>query len=279
VRQLSIVWFVGLIASLLLVRNVSAVTLEWNANTEPDLSGYNVYWCDPPAVTLCDIVSMSQTQDVGNQTTIQLTQAFEIGTVFFVTAYDTSRNESPPSNRVQLTQVPPSPPPPEPPPSGSLVHDGTHIADSGDFDSNHPVEHLWDGCIEGTRECMSGAGDILSFWVEFDFRQDFDLTHARLFGDAAGKWWSESWTLQHKRLMGNPWVTAFANADALVNDWVTQDMRGIRARFVRVTVFGNQGLARTQARELEIFGTPSAGPPPIGPPAAPSGLTIDVVIQ
>jgi len=576
-----LMWLVGLIVSLLLVKNAFAVNLEWDANTEPDLLGYNVYWCNPPAVVPCDIISMSQKQDVGNQTTIRLTPVFDVGTIFFVTAYDGSQNESVPSNRVELAQIPPPPPPqplagetppnfkvafigdsndgsgqqavldliksenvdlvlhqgdfsyssgpttswknainstlgsnfpylgsdgnhdswslyesffearlaamglastlngpnytrtyrglkmvftqeggnpthirnslagdthiwkicswhknrrrlnvglkgneqslgdyeecrkagaiiinghehtyhrtktlsaisdakltvdpacsgsnnlcvdpgrtfvavsglggtgirnqdrclpktapygcdgewaviytsdqnakfgalfmtfhvdgdprrargifknvsgqiideftvqvgavipppppPPPPPStGSLANDTTHVADSGNFASNHPVQNLWDGCLNGTPACTSGAGNIASFWVEFDLGQDHDLTQSRLFGDAAGTWWSSSWTLEHKRLIGDAWTTAFANANALVDDWVSQDISGVLARFVRVTVFGNQAVSRTQARELEIYGTVSGGPPPPGPPSAPSGVTVDIVVQ
>ena len=42
----------------------------------------------------------------------------------------------------------------------------------------------------------------------------------------------------------------------LLNDWVTQEL-DFTARYVRVEVFGNPDGSGTQARELEIFGSPS----------------------
>ena len=103
--------------------------------------------------------------------------------------------------------------------------------------------------------------------MNFDFGQNYDLTSARLFGDANGGWVSTSWQLQYKINTGDPWTTAFSDVNALLNDWVTEELE-VTARYVRVEVFGNPA---THARELEIYGTASTTPQA---PASPQTLRI-----
>jgi hypothetical protein len=151
--------------------------------------------------------------------------------------------------------APSAPLPPAPSVNGSLlINSKTMLSNSGNFASDHPVEHLWDGCLEGTPQCSSGSGRARSFWVEFDLGKLHDLASARLFGDADGTWWSTSWTLEYKQTINDPWTTAFT-ADAFLNDWSTQPINAV-GRYVRVHVLGNQKRRATQARELEIYGTP-----------------------
>jgi len=66
----------------------ASLNLEWNANTETDLDGYNVYYGTSPG-------SYGEPIDVGNVTEHELTGLNE-GTTYYValTAYDTSSNES-----------------------------------------------------------------------------------------------------------------------------------------------------------------------------------------
>lgn len=72
------------------------VTLSWDPNTEPDLAGYKVYYGTSSH-------NYTETIDVGNTTTYQITGLSE-GTYYFaVTAYDTSGNESDFSDEVSKT--------------------------------------------------------------------------------------------------------------------------------------------------------------------------------
>jgi hypothetical protein len=141
-----------------------------------------------------------------------------------------------------------------PEPSESLANNNTMVSDSGNFRSDHAVEHLWDGCLEGIPDCTSGAGDIDFFWIEFDFGHDYNLTEARLFGDTSGYWISRDWQFEYKLNSGDSWTIAFSGADAYMDEWSIQDLSGIRARYARVTV--NSDTGSTQARELEILGSP-----------------------
>jgi hypothetical protein len=137
-------------------------------------------------------------------------------------------------------------------PSESLANASTMTANSGNFRSDHPVEHLWDGCLEGTPECTSGSGTTSSFWVEFDLGETHKLTHARLFGDTAGDWLSHTWSLEYRVRDSDGWNAGFLNVDALLDDWSEQSL-DLKAKKIRITVNGGSG---TQARELEILGFP-----------------------
>jgi hypothetical protein len=133
-----------------------------------------------------------------------------------------------------------------------LVNSSSHIANSGNFASDHPVSNLWDGCLDGTPTCTSGKSGVSSFWVEFDFGSLHDLTLARLYGDADGSWVSRSWSLKIKHSLSDQWVSVFEHQDALFNGWSVREL-ATSARYVRVDVYGG---ASTQARELEIYGRP-----------------------
>ncbi len=72
------------------------VRLAWDANTEPDLAGYTVYWgiTTPP----------TQSQDAGNVTTYTIID-LDVGTTYFFAAdaYDLSGNHSALSNILEYT--------------------------------------------------------------------------------------------------------------------------------------------------------------------------------
>lgn len=73
--------------------NVGAAKISWNANTEPDLAGYKVYYGTSSGVytTVID-VGLTATPSTPNYTVYNLTKG--ITYYFNVTAYDTSNNES-----------------------------------------------------------------------------------------------------------------------------------------------------------------------------------------
>jgi F5/8 type C domain len=156
------------------------------------------------------------------------------------------------------------------PPTGSLANSLTMTATSQNFAVDHPVEHLWDGCVDGTSTCTSGNSTASSFWIEFDLQKLYDLSTARVFGDADENWVSNSWTLMYKNNSTDPWTTAFANSNAFGNQWFSRDLAGVKARYIRVEVNGS--IVGTQARELEIYGTVSTSSPPYSPTA----LTIQI---
>ena len=82
-----------------------SIDLIWNANPEPELVGYKVYYGTTSGV-------YTQSVDIGNQTTATLTN-LSVGVTYFsvVTAYDAERLESPPSVEISFTPVAPPPPP------------------------------------------------------------------------------------------------------------------------------------------------------------------------
>ena len=125
---------------------------------------------------------------------------------------------------------------------------------SKQFDAKHPVEHLWDGCVENATQCTGGSQASEKIWIEFDFKNLYLLQYARLFGDADGTWQSRSWSLSHKLEKNDPWQSAFTNVQVQVSDWVKQELRDIPARYVRVEISGREGTHTVQARELSIVG-------------------------
>ena len=73
------------------------VTLQWDANTEPDLKGYYIYYGTASR-------NYTQREDAGNEITYQLTGLTEGQTYYIaVTAYDNEYNESGYSNEVVYT--------------------------------------------------------------------------------------------------------------------------------------------------------------------------------
>jgi fibronectin type 3 domain-containing protein len=89
-----------LIALMLLLSGSSQaaqIKLTWNANTEPDLSGYRIHYGTASG-------QYSVPVDVGNVTEHTLTLTPQYGTTYYfvLTASDTSGNESGYSNEVSV---------------------------------------------------------------------------------------------------------------------------------------------------------------------------------
>ncbi len=86
-------------------------TLLWNANSEPDLAGYNIYRCSqlpcskrsPGSALLATVGRTATSFNIGTPAVVQY---------YFVTAYDTAGNESGESNVATYTPPTASPPPP-----------------------------------------------------------------------------------------------------------------------------------------------------------------------
>ena len=237
------------------------VTLRWDPSADSTVAGYKLHYGTTTR-------SYSTSLSVGNQTTYTVT-GLGTGTYYFaVTSVGASGTLSGFSNEVSktLTGTPTGPPA-----SGSLAYSGTMTANSQNFAADHSVDHLWDGCLDGTTPCSAGNSGASSFWIEFDFGQKFNLSSARLFGDADGTWTSTNWTLQYRENAAAPWMTAFSGANAFFNGWSTQPL-AIAARYVRVEVAGNPTAGAIQARELEIYGTVGTVPESLLP--APTNVSV-----
>lgn len=79
-----------------------AVLVTWDANNEPDLAGYNVYW----GLTSRNVPPgfYSDKQDVGDVTSFEISGLLQGSTYYFaITAYDTAANESGFSQEVAFT--------------------------------------------------------------------------------------------------------------------------------------------------------------------------------
>ena len=171
------------------------------------------------------------------------------------------------------------------PATSSLANTATLIANSNNFLAGYEPLKLWDGCYEGSSYnsniCTAGGRDISSFWLEFDFGKLYDISQIRLYGDADGEWVSKTWVLKYKKDSSDAWTIVFSDKNAFINSWLTEPLN-IQARYMRVEVLGdniNFSPGRTQARELEIYGTEAAATPsnpialanPITPPSSGAG--------
>jgi hypothetical protein len=96
--------------------NAGQLTLAWNANTQPAVAGYMLYYGQ---------VSRSYTGkiDVGQNTTYTVTGLLDAQTYYFAaTDYDLSRTESGFSNEVSAVVPSPTSPAPPPPPGRHRWH-------------------------------------------------------------------------------------------------------------------------------------------------------------
>lgn len=90
-KRLFLIWFILLVFVGLAAESVS---LRWDANSEPDVSGYKVYYGTNSGVYFASV-------DVGNTTTTTIGNLAPGVTYYFAaTAYNTSRLESDRSNEV-----------------------------------------------------------------------------------------------------------------------------------------------------------------------------------
>jgi hypothetical protein len=90
-RRLFFIWFILMAFAGLAAESVS---LQWDANREPDVGGYKVYYGTNSRVYFASV-------DVGNTTTTTIGNLTPGVTYYFAaTAYNTSRLESDCSNEV-----------------------------------------------------------------------------------------------------------------------------------------------------------------------------------
>jgi len=70
-------------------------TLTWNANSEPDLAGYKIYYGTVPRTEDCPPGGYPNKVDVGKVTSYTINQLVKGQKYYFsITSYDTSQNES-----------------------------------------------------------------------------------------------------------------------------------------------------------------------------------------
>jgi hypothetical protein len=110
----------------------ATVTLAWDANTEPDQAGYNIYYGNYSG-------NYQYTVDVGKSTSCTIS-GLTVGTTYYfaATAYDTQQNES--DYSIELTYVPP----------GVAQKPGGHLDYCRDYGP------CAEGQGDGDAECQSG---------------------------------------------------------------------------------------------------------------------------
>ena len=154
-----------------------------------------------------------------------------------------------------------------PPPSANpnnLLSTAKIIATSNNFEINHTVDNLFDGCLSTALGCSAGSEVAESFWVEFDLGANYNLASTRIFGDTLGTWHSRTWSFETKLTASATYQKVFTSADVYGSAWFERTL-GTTGRYVKVTVQGTPGTGRVQAMELELLGTlaPVVVPSPV----------------
>jgi hypothetical protein len=118
----------------------NSVTLQWAANSEPDLRGYNVYKGITPGV-------YGPSVDVGNTMTYTA-RDLQAGVRYYfaITAYDNNGNESPPS--IEVSRQTSFPPPPA----------AWEIAGVADLDGEGKADVIWRNTDTGDVGVWLGNG-------------------------------------------------------------------------------------------------------------------------
>lgn len=165
----------------------ASILVSWNANTEPDLDGYNVYYGTQSGQYQAPI-------DVGNTTSYQGSVPDD-GTTYYVavTAYDISGNESGFSEETSVY----IPIPDTTPPTGSIViNQGSSTTSTRGVTLTLSATDA-EGAVAGMR--LSNDGVNFTDEAPYAASQEWVLTEGDgirtvyvLFKDAAGNWMSSS---------------------------------------------------------------------------------------
>ena len=134
----------------------------------------------------------------------------------------------------------------------NLANEHTIIDHSNNFDPASPVEGLWDGDISGEASGSPGAGDISSFWVEYDLGKPYRLSLIRFFGNASGDWVSKHYTVKTRKSVSDQWSTMIDRADCFTNQWLETRMDD-SVRHIHLSVTGDTIVNATRARAFEVY--------------------------
>ncbi len=134
------------LVSLIFVNKALAgtATLSWNANTEPDLAGYKIYYGTSPRTGTCPPGGYTNNVNVGNVTSYTFNNLTNGQTYYFsVTAYDTSNNESGCSSEVSkvISATDTTPPIISSISASSITSSGTTIAWTTNEAADSQVEY------------------------------------------------------------------------------------------------------------------------------------------
>ena len=216
-------WLIAIVFSLLFIAQVAIcfatgnVGLEWDANSEPDLAGYKIYYkIDSPGEPYDGVGATEGDSpiDVGNITTFTLNGLIEGSIYYFAaTAYNTGNLESNYSNEVTTQIEPEIPPDTTPPdtPSNFVVtvvsvssEDRYNIAlnkqvtSSGNEYTPGTEIRIVDGIVDEVGEFWAARG--VPNWIVIDLGNihTIDGINVNPFGRASSNYWyAEAWNVKY----------------------------------------------------------------------------------
>ncbi len=139
--------------------------------------------------------------------------------------------------------------------SGENVNlaNGHTISDhSGNFDPGSPPQGLWDGDVSGDPSNSPGAGDIGSFWAEWDLGKLFRVSLIRIFGEEEGEWISNHYTVKTRKETSEEWKTLIDKEDCYSSQWIETRLDD-SARYLRLEVTGDTIAGATRVRAFEVY--------------------------
>jgi hypothetical protein len=142
----------------------------------------------------------------------------------------------------------------------NLINAGTLYSECGWFGQGNPLSARWDGNTNGDAASSPGSGTVDSFWVEFDFKDIYQLSRVRLFGDDVGNWVSKTFSVFVKRNESEQWIQIVNNKDCFGNRWYESETTE-EARYLRLSVKGDPKTNSVQVRGFEVYGTALPDPP------------------
>lgn len=155
-------------------------------------------------------------------------------------------------------------------------NDTNLLSDSANFVTGLDCSNLWDGNTDVIPNTSTAVTASTSMFCELDLGASLALKLARAWGDEGGNSRCDTWTLEYKVLVGDPYTAAFSNQDCSANQWFYQGL-AVSGRYVKVTFNGPAG--GTQVAELEVYTNDSTSPSGVivGTPSA--GGTFQPVIR
>lgn len=144
--------------------------------------------------------------------------------------------------------------------STNLFNATTFTSDSGGVHELYPVSNIWDDSVSS----MSGSNTVSTVDFYFDLGALYDLSTARIYGDNVGNWVSTNWSIYYRSTASGAWSNAFLSQGCNGQQWYYQDLTGITARYIRVSVYGSDYPA-VEVKELQLIGAISGDDTPVEP--------------
>ena len=134
----------------------------------------------------------------------------------------------------------------------NLANNHTIAGHSDNFDTESPVDGLWDGDVSGEPANSPGAPEANSFWVEYNLGRVYRLSLIRFFGNASGDQISSDYTVETRKSQSDAWYRLIDEEDCFKNEWLETRLDD-SVKHIRLTVNSDNQSNGTRARAFEVY--------------------------